>query len=39
MEFVFQPMDTEGIIVYLYVYSDANHVDDIMFLMRLLEIS
>ena len=39
VEFVFQPMDTEGIIVYLYVYSDANHVDDIMFLMRLLEIS
>ncbi len=39
VEFVFQPVDTEGIIVYLYVYSDANHVDDIMFLMRLLEIS
>lgn len=38
VEFVFQQAGAEGIIVYLYVYSDANHVEDIMFLMRLLEV-
>lgn len=38
VEFVFQQVDTEGIIVYLYIYTDANHIDDIMFLMRLLEV-
>ena len=38
VEFVFQQVETDGIIVYLYVYTDANHVDDIMFLMRLLQV-
>ena len=38
VEFVFQQVNTDGIIVYLYVYTDANHLDDIMFLMRLLEV-
>lgn len=38
VEFVFQQVNTDGIIVYLYVYNDANHLDDIMFLMRLLEV-
>ena len=37
VEFVFQKLNTDGILVYLYVYYDPNHIDDIMFLMRLLE--
>ena len=38
VEFVFQKVDTDGIIVYLYIYTDANHVNDIMYLMRLLNV-
>lgn len=38
VEFAFQKVQTDGILVYLYVYHDANHLDDIMFLMRLLEV-
>lgn len=38
VEFVFQKVDTDGIIVYLYIYTDANHVNDIMYLMRLLDV-
>lgn len=37
-EFVFQPVGTDGIIIYLYIYHEAKHLDDIMVLMRLLEI-
>lgn len=37
VEFVFQKVNTDGILVYLYIYTDENHVDDIIFLMRLLE--
>ncbi len=38
VEFAFQKVGMDGILVYLYVYHDANHIDDIMFLMRLLEV-
>lgn len=38
VEFAFQKVNTDGIIVYLYIYTEANHVDDIMYLMRLLNV-
>lgn len=37
VEFVFQQDGNEGFVVYLYVYKNADHVDDIMITMRLLE--
>lgn len=36
-EFVFQPVGTEGFVVYLYVYRDKAHLDECMITMRLLE--
>ncbi|MBQ9141767.1 MAG: hypothetical protein IJX63_08245 [Lachnospiraceae bacterium] len=37
-EFVFQADGKDGIVVILYVYKEAKHLSDIMFLMRFLEI-
>ncbi len=38
VEFVFQPVEKDGVIVYLYVYQNQEHSDNIMLTMRLLEI-
>ena len=37
-EFVFQADDDEGIVLILYVYKDAEHISDVLFLTRFLEI-
>jgi len=37
-EFIFQADGEEGIVVVLYVYKEAKHVDDLLFLMRFLEV-
>ena len=37
-EFVFQADGEDGIVMILYVYRDAKHVKDVMFLTRFLEI-
>lgn len=37
-EFVFQPDGEDGIVVILYLYRDAKHLSDIMFLTRFLEV-
>lgn len=36
-EFIFQPVGTEGFVVYLYVYREKAHLDGVMTVMRLLE--
>lgn len=36
-EFVFQPVETKGFILYLYVYLEKNHLDDVMLLLRMTE--
>lgn len=38
-EFVFQVDGEDGMVVVLYVYKEAKHVSDVMFLMRFLEIN
>jgi len=35
-EFIFEADGEEGIVVVLYVYKEAKHVDDLLFLMRFL---
>ena len=37
-EFVFQADGEEGIVVILYVYREAKHIKDLLFLTRLLEV-
>lgn len=37
-EFIFEADGEEGIVVVLYVYKDAKHVDDLLFLMRFLNV-
>ena len=37
-EFVFQPVGTQGFVVYLYIFREKLHLNDIMITMRLLEI-
>lgn len=37
-EFVFQPVGNDGIVVYLYVYKDAKHRNEIMSVMRFLTV-
>lgn len=37
-EFIFQADGEEGIVVVLYVYREARHVEDLLFLMRFLEV-
>lgn len=37
-EFVFQTDGKDGIVVVLYVYKEAKHLSDVMFLMRFLEL-
>ncbi|MBO4291399.1 MAG: OB-fold nucleic acid binding domain-containing protein [Lachnospiraceae bacterium] len=37
-EFVFRPDDTKGFVVYLYIYREKSHLDEIMTVMRLLEL-
>ncbi len=37
-EFVFQQNGTDGIVVYIYVYKDKNHIDDVFFVMNMLDI-
>ena len=37
-EFIFQADGNDGIVVILYVYREANHVKDVLFLTRFLEI-
>lgn len=37
-EFIFQADGEDGIVVVLYVYKEAKHVDDLLFLMRFLEV-
>ena len=37
-EFIFQADGEDGIVVVLYVYREAKHVDDLLFLMRFLEV-
>ena len=36
-EFIFQPDGTDGFIVYLYVYLEKSHLDDVMLMLRLVE--
>lgn len=38
-EFVFQQVGTDGFLVYLYVYEDKNHINDILTVMRLAEVN
>ena len=37
-EFVFQPIGTEGFVVYLYVYREKAHLDECLITMRLAEV-
>jgi hypothetical protein len=37
-EFIFQADGEDGIVVMLYVYREAKHVDDVLFLTRFLEV-
>ena len=37
-EFIFQADEDDGIVVVLYVYREAKHVEDVVFLMRFLEV-
>lgn len=37
-EFIFQADGEDGIVVVLYVYKEAKHVNDMLFLMRFLEV-
>lgn len=37
-EFIFQADGEDGIVVVLYVYKEAKHVEDLLFLMRFLEV-
>ena len=37
-EFVFQPIGTEGFVVYLYVYREKAHLDECLITMRLTEV-
>ena len=39
VEFVFQEVDNDGMVVYLYVYNEENHMDDILSVMRCLAVS
>ncbi|MBO5986256.1 MAG: OB-fold nucleic acid binding domain-containing protein [Lachnospiraceae bacterium] len=36
-EFIFQPDGTNGFIVYLYVYLEKDHLDDVMIFLRMVE--
>ena len=36
-EFIFQPDGTNGFIVYLYVYLEKDHLDDVMLFLRMVE--
>lgn len=36
-EFIFQPIGTQGFIVYLYVYLEKSHLDDVMTFLRMVE--
>ena len=36
-EFIFQPDGTNGFIVYLYVYLEKDHLDDVMIFLRTVE--
>ncbi|MBE5864036.1 MAG: hypothetical protein E7295_14510 [Lachnospiraceae bacterium] len=36
-EFIFQPDGTNGLIVYLYVYREKKHIDDVMMVLRAVE--
>lgn len=38
VEFVFQEVGNEGMVVYLYVYKEEKHLEDILSVMRFLEI-
>ena len=38
-EFIFRADGEEGIVVVLYVYKEAKHADDLLFLMRFLEVN
>ncbi len=37
-EFVFEQDGSDGIVVYIYIYKDKNHMDDIFFVMNMLDI-
>jgi len=37
-EFIFQADGEDGIVVVLYVYKEAKHVDDLLFLLRFLNV-
>lgn len=39
VEYVFLPDENKGIVLYLYVYKEARHLSDVMFLMRFLSIT
>lgn len=39
VEFVFQDVGYDGMVVYLYVYKQENHIDDILGVMRCLTVS
>ena len=39
MEFVFEADDTDGVVVYLYVYKTPLHLEEVMATMRFLEIN
>ena len=36
-EFIFQPMDKDGFIVYMYLFQEKSHIDDIMMMLRMVE--
>ena len=38
-EFIFQPVDTKGFIIYIYIYKNKpQHLDEIMMMLRMVEI-
>ena len=39
VEYIFQKNGSDGLVMYLYVYKDAKHLSDVMFVTRFLEIS
>lgn len=39
VEYIFQKNGDDGLVMYLYVYKDAKHLSDVLFLTRFLEIT
>ena len=39
VEYIFQKNGNDGLVMYLYVYKDAKHLSDVMFVTRFLEIA